>query len=276
MEVPSRVPNLQPPRPVVVEVEPEPEPVVSPPPEEAPSSESSQVPASPRLAKKRRRRCRRQPPRIQPINPAATLGANRPTDLGSPRPATASPSPRPVVPPLDLRYPGPAAHRRARTGPIGPAAHRPGVPPRPGASPGMSSPRTGPGAPPRTGGPAAPAGGGAAGDARHRRSASQRAPGTLSRPGQPGAPAARAGGPAARGAQEPQVADSRPKKFAHSAKAARFTKSLASETPVGPAHGRARGRREQSQEGLPLRKGTGGEKDRRAVERARRTEQRSR
>ncbi|HJZ90010.1 MAG TPA: translation initiation factor IF-2, partial [Gemmataceae bacterium] len=152
-----------------------------------------------------------------------------------------------------------------------------GVPTRTPPSPGAGRPGPGAAPPARSAGPGAPAAPTPPGGERHRRLPSQRATG-LGRPGAPGAPGPRAD--TGRGALPPGIGGAPGRRFTpDEIRALREGRSLhevkrQQEQPVAPA-----GRDEPDDEEAKAKKGAapgakGGEKDRRAIERAKRTEQR--
>ena len=304
-EMPSKVRNLQAARPA-------PEPVPVPVPEPAapePASESpvvpaieqplapapEPIPASPAATVEPAPVASPPPARIQPVQGRPTVFApSRPVNLGSPRQtgsgqsstprANPSPSPSPFIRPSTG---GPATSQpRPGAAPLGSPRPSSGAPARsgpPGTSAGPQA-RGGPAAPGsyRTGSPAgpggrtagppgsAPGGAGPGGD-RHRRSSTQRTQGITPRPG---GPAGRPGAPAPAPAPDPTG-----RKFtADEIKALRDGRSLHEvtrqrEQPVVPV------RTDEGEDEESKKKGAApgakpGEKDRRAVERARRTEQR--
>jgi translation initiation factor IF-2 len=282
VELPARVPVLTPPKPTPVE-EPVPAmPAAAEPisPAAAPTPAPQPVPASPAASAEPRSLPAVAPPRVQTLGARPpSLAPTRPTNLGAPaRPgATPTTTPRPggtALPP--------------RPGPARPQAGGPGAPSRPfgtgGAAPARPGPgtplsRPGAGAPPRPGvAPGGPPGTtGAPGD-RHRRPLGQRLP-AGARPGQSAGPGAgRAGGPGAAPAA-PGGAPGR--RFTpEEIRALREGKSLhevkrAFEQPVAPATGKEEEDEEnKTKKGGAVPGAKGGEKDRRAAERARRTEQR--
>jgi translation initiation factor IF-2 len=286
VEVPTKVPTLVPSRPPAPEPIPaavEPEPVATPAPPTPTRAAAEPVPPSPAASAEvpatatppggtQRPLPPMGPPRVQTIGgrpPAIT--PTRPSNLAPPRPGS---GPAGTAPP---RAPQPGAPLRPTSGPGGPAAQRPAGPPgtRPGAPAGSARPPAarpgaGPSRPGGPGGTGAPAGPAAPGD-RHRRLPSQRTPG-MARPGSAAAPgAARPGpqppaGPAGRRFTREEIEELRKGRSIVDIKR-QFSQPTVTTTKDEPEEEETKAKK-----GVPA--GKGGEKDRRAVERARRTEQR--
>ena len=220
------------------------------------------------------------PSRVQPLpgRPPA-LTPSRPANLGSPRPPASGQSANPRA--------NPSPFIRPATGPGGPPrppfsgspATRPPSPPGTAAGPQsrggpatQGGTRTGPGTGRGPAGPGSQQGPAGPGGDRHRRSSSQRTQSLTPRPATRTGPGA---GPAP--APPPDAATGR-KFTADEIKALRDGRSLHEvtrqrEQPVAPA------RTDEGEDEESKKKGAApgakpGEKDRRAVERARRTEQR--
>jgi translation initiation factor IF-2 len=276
IETPGKVPVLIPPKPPVERgpqiVE---EAATTPPVPPAPAPFVESVPASPAASVE----APSAPSAPKPLPPVApprvqTIGG-KPPPLGQTRPATLSP-PRPTSPPGGAPArpgtSGSGAHVRPPATSTG--AGRPGVrPPTTGAGParpGGAGAPTRPGAPAQPGarGPGGPAPSGP-GDSRHRRAPSQRTPGATARLGQPGGARPPAG--------QPPAAPGRrftPEEIQELRKGRSLTEIARQREQTAPPPGRE----EVDEEETKTKKGTGaskgGEKDRRAAERARRTEQR--
>ncbi len=310
VDLPSRVPNLNSPRPAQV-VAPEPVPVAEPEPEQiavAPVAEPITVPApepmpvepspspAPSVASVEppKSPVPAAPPRNQNVlGRPQQIGSARPTNLNSPRPASTTPRPNPPAPIQRPPVAGPGTSGPRPGSPAGPA--RPGVTPPGGAPrPGSGSgplprpgapmaprPGAGSGGPPTRSGPPSPMGpsgpGAGPGDSRHRRLPSQRTPGQTLRPGQ--APVGPRGD--GRGAPPASPAGPAARRFTpEELKALRDGRNVAEvrraaeqlAPPVRPDSGEEEDDKKDKKGAAPGAKG--GEKDRRAAERARRTEQR--
>ena len=313
-ENPTRIPHLSSPRPAPREAAPravelaeipavaEESPVMPAAPIDAPAAEPDYVPVAPAAVAELAAPAVVEAPPIAAEAPAAPpqaappvvrppLAPSRPMNLNSPRPAGPPSAPRPAAA-------GPARPSAVPPRPAAPAGSpRPAAPPGYGpprsAGPSAGPPRPGSGAPlrsgpghpagPRPAGPSGPAGPGGPGDARHRRLPSQRTPGIGLRPGQPappGAPRADAnrGGPP--GAAAPgrrftldDLKALRAGRTLHEVRRAAEQAPAAPKPDEGPDGGDDENKNKKGggPGGVPAK---GGEKDRRAVERARRTEQR--